>query len=78
LARFAVIGLAPALVCTHSDAADTSQGAVVHVAYFVPRDRKPIPGYVDRLGRVMGEVQRFYRDGNAGDWGVWLSPELAR
>ncbi len=33
------------------------------IAYFVPTDRVPIPGYVDRLDGVMTEVQRFYRDG---------------
>jgi hypothetical protein len=30
-------------------------------AYFVPNDRKPIPGYVERMDRVMQEVQSFYR-----------------
>jgi hypothetical protein len=33
------------------------------IAYFVPSDRTPIPGYVDRLDRVMTEVQVFYRRG---------------
>ena len=33
------------------------------IAYFVPTDRAPIPGYEERLDRVMMEVQRFYRDG---------------
>lgn len=53
------------LVCTRTDAADAPEGAIVHVAYFVPGDREAIPGYVDRLERVMMEVQRFYRDGMA-------------
>jgi hypothetical protein len=33
------------------------------ISYFVPRDREPIAGYVDRLDRVMTEVQRFYAEG---------------
>src|SRR6266481_3856647 len=33
------------------------------IAYFVPADRAPIPGYVERLDRVMSEVQGFYRKG---------------
>ncbi len=33
------------------------------VVYFVPSDREPIPHYVERLDRVMTEVQRFYRRG---------------
>ena len=41
------------------------QGGVVRVAYFVPSDREPIAGYVERFDRVLTEVQRFYRDGLA-------------
>jgi len=33
------------------------------IAYFVPSDRATIPGYVDRLDRIMTEVQTFYRQG---------------
>ena len=33
------------------------------IAYFVPSDRQPCDGYVERLDRVMSEVQRFYRQG---------------
>jgi hypothetical protein len=33
------------------------------IAYFVPNDREPIPGFVERLDGVMTEVQRFYREG---------------
>ena len=36
---------------------------VIRVTYFAPSDREPIPGYVERLDRVMREVQRFYREG---------------
>jgi hypothetical protein len=35
----------------------------IRIAYFVPSDRQPIDGYVERLDRVMTEVQRFYREG---------------
>lgn len=35
----------------------------IHVVYFIPNDCEPIPGYQQRLGRVMHEVQRFYREG---------------
>jgi hypothetical protein len=35
----------------------------LRVACFVPSDRDIIPGYVERLDRVMTEVQRFYREG---------------
>ena len=50
--------------------AEPSHKPVVYVAYFVPNDREPIPGYVERLDRVMTEVQQFYRDGmNAARYG---------
>ncbi len=47
------------------DAAASPAGTrpVVRVAYFVPSDCKAIPGYEERLDRVMTEVQRFYREG---------------
>ena len=35
----------------------------LRVVYFVPRDREPLPGYADRLDRVMNDVSDFYRDG---------------
>lgn len=35
----------------------------IRIAYFVPSDRQPIEGYVERLDRTMTEVQRFYREG---------------
>ena len=37
----------------------------LRVAYFVPTDRTPEPGYVERIDRVLTEVQRFYREGMA-------------
>ena len=42
----------------------------IHVVYLVPTDCKPIPGYEERLDRVMTYVQQFYRDGmNANGYG---------
>jgi len=35
----------------------------VYVVYFVPDGMEPHEGYVDRLDRVMTEVQNFYREG---------------
>jgi hypothetical protein len=35
-------------------------GPPLLIAYFVPGDRVAIPGYAERIDRVMGEVQRFY------------------
>jgi hypothetical protein len=40
-----------------------SEPPPVRIACFVPSDRQPIDGYLERLDRVMSEVQRFYRDG---------------
>src|ERR1039458_9138812 len=48
------------------------------IAYFVPSDRTPIPGYVDRLDRVMTEVRGFYRRGmEAAGYGP-MTFDLAR
>ena len=44
-------------------AAAANEPPPIRIAYFVPSDRQPIEGYVERLDRVMTEVQRFYRDG---------------
>ncbi len=43
--------------------AAASEPPPIRIAYFVPSDRQPIDGYLERLDRVMTEVQRFYRDG---------------
>jgi hypothetical protein len=40
-----------------------SQGRVLRFAYFVPTDRQVLPDYLERLDRVMSEVQNFYRQG---------------
>ncbi len=45
-----------------TDTGDSSRPKL-HVAYFVPTDRTPEPDRVERLDRVMSEVQRFYREG---------------
>ena len=44
-------------------AAAANEPPPIRIAYFVPSDRQPIDGYVERLDRVMTEVQRFYREG---------------
>jgi hypothetical protein len=36
---------------------------VLRVAYFVPTDRRPEPDRVERLDRVLSEVQSFFRNG---------------
>lgn len=43
----------------------TRQGTArpLYVAYFCPADRDPLPGYRERIGRIMDQVQAFYRDG---------------
>jgi len=35
----------------------------LRIAYFIPTDREPLPDRVERLDRVMTEVQTFYRKG---------------
>jgi len=58
-----------AVIATSGSAAEESKAAtqvkppVIRVTYFAPADREPIPGYVERIDRVMEEVQRFYREG---------------
>jgi hypothetical protein len=48
------------------------------IACFVPADRAPIPGYQERLDRVMTEVQQFYRKGmEAAGYGP-MTFDLAR
>ncbi len=34
----------------------------LRIVYFVPRDREPLSDHVDRLGRVLDDVNGFYRD----------------
>ena len=38
---------------------------VLRVVYFAPSDREPIPGYVERLDKVLEHIRRFYGDGMA-------------
>jgi hypothetical protein len=40
-------------------------GNLLRVVYFYPKDRDPLPGYAERLDRVMTDVSDFYRDGLA-------------
>ncbi len=42
-----------------------SAAPVLRLAYFCPTDRTPLPGYAERLERVMTNVQAFYREGMA-------------
>jgi hypothetical protein len=38
---------------------------VLRVVYFTPNDREPIPGYVERLDKVLEHIREFFRDGMA-------------
>ena len=35
----------------------------LRLVYFTPKDRDPLPGYQERLGAVMEDIRKFYRDG---------------
>jgi len=50
------MGLALA-VAAHTDDFDKN----LLVVYFTPADREPIPGYVERVDRVMSDLQDFFR-----------------
>lgn len=57
----------------------TSAGRpVLRVVYFIPTDREPIPDRVERLDRVLTEVQRFYREGMEQDGYGPMTFELDR
>lgn len=59
-------------------AAELVKPPVIRVAYFAPSDREPIPGYVERIDRVLIEIQRFYREGmSAAGYGP-MTYELER
>lgn len=34
----------------------------LHVVYFTPADRDPVPHYAERLDAILKDIQRFYRD----------------
>ncbi|MCC7495508.1 MAG: NPCBM/NEW2 domain-containing protein [Fimbriimonadaceae bacterium] len=51
---------------------------LLQVAYFVPADRQPIPGYVERIDRIMQEVREFYARGMAAHGFGRLTFDLAR
>ncbi|MDB6152218.1 MAG: hypothetical protein JWL90_671 [Chthoniobacteraceae bacterium] len=40
-----------------------ASGAMLRVVYFHPSDREPLPGYEERLNRILNDVSEFYRDG---------------
>ena len=46
-----------------AQAPEKSNRPVLRIAYFVPTDRQPEADRVERLDRVMTEVQRFFREG---------------
>ena len=35
---------------------------VLHVVYFTPADRDPVPGYRERLAAILEDIRAFYRD----------------
>ncbi len=53
--------------CQATFAAEPPQPPPVRLACFIPKDRELIPGHVERIDRVMSEVQRFYREGMAAN-----------
>ena len=57
------MNLALLAIATLFGAASANDPPPIRIAYFVPSDRQPIDGYVERLDRVMTEVQQFYRKG---------------
>jgi hypothetical protein len=59
------MSLALLVIATLFGAASANDPPPIRIAYFVPSDRQPIDGYVERLDRVMTEVQQFYRRGMA-------------
>lgn len=63
MSRGVYIVLASILWIQNAPAQDKDQRPVLRIAYFVPSDRQPIANRVERLDRVMTEVQKFYREG---------------
>jgi NPCBM/NEW2 domain-containing protein len=63
-ARFALPLLSVLLLHSHAFGADApAEKPVLRVVYFTPNDREPIPGYVERLDKVLKHIRAFYRDG---------------
>jgi len=52
----------PAIQAFHRD--EAKSGAILRVVYFHPSDRDPLPGYQERLDRILADVGAFYRDGS--------------
>ncbi len=48
-----------------ANAAEPAKKPVLRVVYFTPKDREPIPGYVERLDKVLAHIRQFCRDGMA-------------
>ncbi len=61
-----VLTLVAGAAAQHSQPA-TSTAAAAHkyayIVYFTPADRDPLPGYRERLDRILTDVQAFYRRG---------------
>lgn len=62
LSMLSLITLTALGLCT---AAEAGEPPPVRVIYFVPSDRQPLKNHVERIDRVMTEVQGFYRNGMA-------------
>ncbi len=60
LALWLALGLTSSMFGQESTAATSP---VLRVVYFSPSDRQPEPDRVERLDRVLTEVQRFFREG---------------
>ena len=65
-AHIALALLAVLLLPLHVFGADEpANKPVLRVIYFTPDDREPIPGYVERLDKVLEHIREFFRDGMA-------------
>ena len=49
------------LLCAFAKEVGAANPPPLLMTYFIPSDKQPIPGYVERMDKVMSEVQRFYR-----------------
>ncbi len=58
----ALVQAAQRVIAAYHDGAPKT-GAMLRVVYFSPKDRDPLPGYAERLERVLKDVSDFYRDG---------------
>src|SRR5690242_17793383 len=58
----AMLQEAQSAISAYHAGAPTS-GAKLRVVYFHPSDREPLPGYAERVERILSDVNDFYRDG---------------